>query len=73
MRLPQLRLKTVMISIAFLALFLTVFVQSILLQRAMVREELLRAMAERDRAVAVRNYQRALSAIDRAVEQAGQK
>jgi hypothetical protein len=46
MRLPQLRLKTAMVGIAFLALFLTVFVQSILLQRAMVREQLLRARAE---------------------------
>jgi hypothetical protein len=41
-----------MISIAFLALILTVFVQTVMLQRAIVvREEWLRAMAEKQRAL----------------------
>jgi hypothetical protein len=50
MRMPQLRIRTLMISIAFLALMLTVVFQVILLQRATAREQLLRADAERHRA-----------------------
>jgi len=53
-----------MISIAFLALILTVFVQTVMLQRAIVREEWLRAMAEKQRAVAVAQAQRAQAALD---------
>ena len=52
MRLPRFRLRTVMIGIAFLALILTVIVQGVLLQRAAIREQLLRAQAEMQRAEA---------------------
>lgn len=50
MRMPQFRIRTLMISIAFVALLLTVVGQAILLQRSMVREKLLRAEAEKLRA-----------------------
>jgi hypothetical protein len=45
-------MRTVMLSIAFLALILALFVQTIRLQRAAVRAELLRAEAEQQRAEA---------------------
>jgi hypothetical protein len=50
MRLLRFRLRTLMISIAFLALILTVIMQAILLRRAAVREAQLRAEAEFQRA-----------------------
>jgi hypothetical protein len=50
MRGPRIRLRTLMIGIAFLALILTVIMQAVLLQRAAVREELYRAEAEMNRA-----------------------
>ncbi|MFO0889637.1 MAG: hypothetical protein U0790_10920 [Isosphaeraceae bacterium] len=49
MRLPRFRLRTLMISIAFLALILTVIMQAILLRQAAVREQQLRAEAEMQR------------------------
>ena len=52
MRIPQFRIRTLMIGIAFLALVMTVIFQAVLLQRSRLREELLRAAAERHRAVA---------------------
>ena len=52
MRLPRFRLRTLMISIAFLALLMTVFMQYVQLQRAAAREERSRAEAERNRALA---------------------
>jgi hypothetical protein len=60
MRLPRFRIRTLMISIAFLALILTVITQSILLRRAEVRAEVLRAEAALQRAEAEARYQRAL-------------
>jgi hypothetical protein len=70
MRLPRFRLRTMMICIAFLALVLTVIMQAILLQRAAVREQQLRAEAEWQRATAEVSYQRARAAVDRILEQA---
>jgi hypothetical protein len=49
MRLRQFRLRTLMIVIAFLALFIVVIIQGIQLQRTTAREQLLRAEAERMR------------------------
>ncbi len=46
MRLHQFRLRTLMISIAFLALVVTVVLQTIVLRRAAVREELNRSMMQ---------------------------
>ena len=46
MRLPRFRLRTLMISIAFLALILTVIMQAILLRRGAAREQQLRAEIE---------------------------
>jgi hypothetical protein len=54
MRFPRFRLRTLLVSIAVLALFLTVIKQTLLLQRARVREELFRAQAEHQRAKAAR-------------------
>ena len=59
MRLPRFRLRTVMISIAFLALILTVIMQGVLLQRTAVREEMLRAEADLRRAQAEAALKRA--------------
>jgi hypothetical protein len=59
-----------MISIAFLALILTVFVQMILLQRSVAREQLLRALAERERAVAEAEALRARAQLELSRQQA---
>jgi hypothetical protein len=71
MRLRQIRMRTVMLSIAFLALILAVFVQTIRLQRAVAREQLLRAeaeqqrdMAEQQRDMAEAHNQRARAVVD---------
>ena len=52
MRQPRVRLRTMMVAIALLALALTVIVQSIRLNRALVREQQFRAEAESRRAQA---------------------
>jgi NhaP-type Na+/H+ or K+/H+ antiporter len=69
MRLPRFRLRSVMISIAFLALILTVFVQAILLQRAVVLEQQMRADAERQRAMAEAQAQRVQIELERSRQQ----
>jgi hypothetical protein len=61
MRLPRFRLRTLMISIAFLALVLTVIMQAFLLSSAVVREQRLRAEADLQRALAEEAMQRALA------------
>ena len=58
MRLLPLRLRTLMVGIAFLALILTVTIHAILLQKAAVREEQLRAEAA---------FQMAEAALERAM------
>jgi hypothetical protein len=60
MRLPQLRLKTVMIAVAFVALLLTVIQQAAWLQQSRLREEQARAVAERDLARLLANYRQKL-------------
>ena len=65
MRLLTLRLRTLMISIAFLALTLTVIMQAILLQRAAVREEQLRAEGRFQRAGAILKMVQAEAALSR--------
>ncbi|MFI5456448.1 MAG: hypothetical protein ACHRXM_13445 [Isosphaerales bacterium] len=76
MRLPRFRLRTLMITIAFVALILTVFMQTILLRRAAVRVEYFRAEAaqqraeaEQQRALAEANLQRARAAVGQTLEQ----
>src|SRR5262249_3267776 len=54
MRPPRVRLRTIMLAIAFLALAMTVAVQSLWLQRALVREQQLRNVAEFERARAIK-------------------
>jgi NhaP-type Na+/H+ or K+/H+ antiporter len=58
------RLRTIMIAIAFIALLLTVVIQGFLLQRNVVRAELARAIAERDRADAAMRYMQAQAALE---------
>jgi hypothetical protein len=57
-----------MILIAFVALILTVIMQQVFLQRALVREQLYRAIAETERADAERRYHRVQDELDRAKE-----
>jgi hypothetical protein len=73
MRLPRFRIRTVMIIVAFLALVLTVLMQAIMLQRAAVREQLLRAEAELRLAVARAELEqaRAEAELKRAFAEAG--
>jgi hypothetical protein len=59
-----------MIVIAFVALILTVIMQQVFLQRAQVREELYRAIAEHQRADAELQLQKARAAL--ALEKANQ-
>jgi F0F1-type ATP synthase membrane subunit b/b' len=80
MRLPIYRLRTLMITIAFVALILTVFMQFVQLRRAAVREEYLRAEAaqqraeaEQQRELAEANLQRARAAVDQMLEQVKQR
>jgi NhaP-type Na+/H+ or K+/H+ antiporter len=80
MRLPRFRLRTLMITIAFLALILTVFIQTILIQRAAVRLEYFRAEAaqqraeaEQQRELAEANLQRARATVDQMLEQVKQR
>jgi hypothetical protein len=54
MRMPRVRLRTMMTAIALLALALTVIVQSVRLNQALVREEQLRTEAEFQRAQAAK-------------------
>jgi hypothetical protein len=54
MRQPRFRLRTIMIAIAFLALILTIFMQSVFLRRAAVREQMFRAQVEQERVHAIR-------------------
>ena len=54
MRRRRFRIRTLMISIAFLALWLTIIMQTFRLQREAVRQEWLRAEAEAQRAQALR-------------------
>jgi hypothetical protein len=58
-----------MISIAFLALILTVFVQALLLQRAVVLEQRMRVEVERQRAMAEAEAQRARAVLDMSLQQ----
>jgi hypothetical protein len=58
-------MRTVMLGIAFLALILALFVETIRLQRAAVRAELLRAESEQQRAVAEAEARRARAVLDR--------
>lgn len=76
MRLPRFRLRTLMISIAYLALLMTVFMQYVHFQRAAAQEERYRAEAERNRALAAASAQRARAqaehaqaAVDRILKQ----
>jgi hypothetical protein len=63
MRQPRVRLRTVVLAIAFVALALTVVRQSVRLNQALVREQQLRADAELQRAQAEKaEYARRLSA-----------
>jgi hypothetical protein len=64
MHIPRFRLRSAMLGIAFLALILTVFAQTILLRRAAVREELARATAEHERALAEAAARRAQTQVD---------
>ncbi len=66
MRLPRFRLRTVMISIAFLALILTVIVQGVLLQRAAIREQLRQAEVEKFQAEAEMQEAQAEAALQQA-------
>src|SRR3954463_2446066 len=50
MRWPRVRLRTIMMAVAFLALVLTVVIQSVRLQEALVREQQHLAFAEYERA-----------------------
>jgi hypothetical protein len=52
------RLRTLMITIAFIALLLALFTQTVLLRRAQVREELYRALAAESRAKAAQELAR---------------
>jgi NhaP-type Na+/H+ or K+/H+ antiporter len=54
MHVPRIRLRTLMIGIAFLALLLTVIMQTVRLQMTLVIQERLRADAEMSRADAER-------------------
>ena len=60
------RLRTLMITIAFIALLLAVFTQTVLLRRAQVREELYRALAAESRAMAEQQRARAEQQIAKA-------
>jgi hypothetical protein len=66
MRKLRFRLRTVMITIAFVALILTIVMQSVYLQRALIREAIYRAMAEQQRAEAEMRYLQAQAALERA-------
>jgi cell division protein FtsL len=68
MRLLPSRLRNVMIMIAFVALILTVIMQQVFLQRAQVRQELYRAIAEAERADTEWRYHRVQDELDRAKE-----
>jgi NhaP-type Na+/H+ or K+/H+ antiporter len=72
MQLRQFRLRTLMIIIAFLALIVTVFVQTLRLRRAEISAELFRAVAEQSRAEAERSRQQARAAERQLLEQGRQ-
>ena len=58
MRWPRVRLRTMMAAVAFLALVLTVVIQSVRLQQALVREQQHLAFAEYERARAEALYRK---------------
>jgi hypothetical protein len=62
-----------MIGIAFMALVLSLIMQTVLLQRAAVREQQLRAEADLQRAQAEAEIQRAQAILDRFRQQAGKR
>jgi hypothetical protein len=64
MRRPRIRLRTIMVVVAFIAMAMTILVQYIELRRALIREELLRAKAENDKAVAQSELLRAQALLD---------
>jgi hypothetical protein len=69
MRRPRLRLITVMVIIAFLALAFTAVVQSIRLNQALVREQLVRATAEDQRARAEAEARRVQAVLEKLRQQ----
>jgi hypothetical protein len=72
MRQPRVRLRTVVVAIAFFALALTVVVQSFWLNQALDREQRLRAEAEFQRARADKaEYARRLSAAQAELQRQG--
>jgi hypothetical protein len=73
MRIPQFRLRTLMIVVAVAALVLMVIIQGVQLQRAAVREQLARALAERDRAFAEMALMKAQMAIQKVQAAGGQE
>jgi hypothetical protein len=62
-----------MVSIVFLALVLTVIMQYVSLQRAMIREQLLRAEAEMRRAMVEQELLRAVAEANGLRSQLGQR
>jgi len=66
----QFRLRTLMIVVAFAALILTVAMQGVLLRRAAVREEMIRAEAEHALALSMMKSMQASVAAEQAVERA---
>jgi hypothetical protein len=64
----RIRLRTLLIIVAFAALIFTVILQTVLLQRSVAREQLYHAIAERERERAERERTRAEQVIDRSIE-----
>jgi hypothetical protein len=52
MRRFRVRLRTILVAVAFLGMAMAVFVQTARLRQALVREQLMRALAERHRVLA---------------------
>jgi hypothetical protein len=73
MRLPRFRIRSLMIGVAFMALVLSLILQTVLLQRAAVREQRPRAEAELRRAQAEAETQRAQAILDRSRQEAGER
>jgi hypothetical protein len=73
MRQLRFRLRTVMITIAFVALILTVVIQSIMLRRSAMSEQLHRIIAEYERARAEAQLVQARAALERANQQIEEK
>ena len=66
------RVRTLMIVVAFSALLLTVVIQGVLLQRAVMRERQARVVAEANRALTERAVNRAVQAARAAEEENAQ-